>query len=258
MYKSSGEWPALSGLRLSPDKWLSQVTGFECWTVDATGASGGRADLADPSGTRTFYSARVPVRDVQTVGLLSSRGFYVVDCSLTFSGPAETPTLPKHDRTDAVSIGPAAKGDATSVSGIAATAMTTSRFHLDPQFPSKTAAQLKSEWARNLANGLRGTSCRVAREGSDPVGFIGTLDRGDSEPLSVIDLVAVAPSHQGRGIGGLLVCDWLRDARERGKHPVVGTQAANVAAVRFYECLGFTLIDAHYVMHAHGGKEPTE
>jgi len=136
--------------------------------------------------------------------------------------------------------------------------MTTSRFHLDPQFPSKTAAHLKSEWARNLVNGLRGTSCIVAKEGSELVGFLATLDRDGSVPLSVIDLVAVAPGHQGRGIGGLLVCDWLRDAREREKHPVVGTQAANVAAVRFYECLGFTLTDAHYVMHAHGGKDPKE
>jgi GNAT superfamily N-acetyltransferase len=247
----------LKGLHLTPDIWLSQVTGFSCWTVDATGTGGDLADSATHSGTSSFYSARVPVRDVATVRLLSARGFYVVDCSLTFTGPVSAPEPPKVAPSDAFFIRPADLSDATIVSKIAAEAMKTSRFHLDPWFPSETAVRVKSEWARNLVTGLRGSSCRVAGNDREPLGFIGTIDRDGSEPMSVIDLVAVAPAQQGAGIGSRLVCDWLRAACESGKRPIVGTQATNSSAVRFYEWLGFRLIDAHYVMHAHGAKEIT-
>jgi ribosomal protein S18 acetylase RimI-like enzyme len=148
-------------------------------------------------------------------------------------------------------VSAATRADSDSIASIAAVALTTSRFHLDPGIPSATASFVKSEWARNLALGRRGNGCRVIRRADGVRGFLGVVEGKGDEMVLTIDLIAVRPEAQGQGIGAALVRDFLEIAHAHGALAQVGTQVANTAAVRFYERLGFTLTNAEYVMHAH-------
>jgi ribosomal protein S18 acetylase RimI-like enzyme len=67
----------------------------------------------------------------------------------------------------------------------------------------------------------------------------------------VIDLIAVEPGSRGAGAGQALVSRFAEEAREDYEELRVGTQAANVAATRFYERLGFTSADSAYDLHLH-------
>ena len=57
-----------------------------------------------------------------------------------------------------------------------------------------------------------------------------------------IGLIAVARSHEGRGVGRQLVDAALRWFAEQGAEQVdVVTQQRNIAAMRFYEACGFSI-----------------
>lgn len=63
---------------------------------------------------------------------------------------------------------------------------------------------------------------------------------GRSGPVSYLQRLAVAPQHQGHGIGTALVVDGLAWSRRRGAdHVLVNTQEENAAALGLYERLGF-------------------
>lgn len=80
------------------------------------------------------------------------------------------------------------------------------------------------------------------------VGVMGyqPLEAGLPVRVTLIRHAYVLPSHQGRGIGGLLLGHLLSMSRQRrtGAAPtlLVGTWAANAGAIRFYERHGFRLL----------------
>jgi GNAT superfamily N-acetyltransferase len=63
----------------------------------------------------------------------------------------------------------------------------------------------------------------------------------------VIDLIALAPPYQGRGLARAL----LAFVETEAPQPVlaVGTQALNLPSVRLYESWGFRLSSVQYVFH---------
>jgi len=69
----------------------------------------------------------------------------------------------------------------------------------------------------------------------------------------VIDLVAVAPDAQGRGVGTALVTAFVREASPNSDVLRVGTQIANVPSLRLYTRLGFRIAGSAFVMHLHVG-----
>lgn len=238
------------------DDWLTDVLGVESWNVfSATQIEAPAApDLTEPLAGPAFLTAKVPARNIHTVQRLSELGFYIVDTALTFRFESrDIPASVHRSAPDRLiwTVTDATPDDADSVGLIASEALTTSRFHLDPGITAARASMIKSAWARSLALGHRGIGCRVVRDANGVQGFLGTIQGKDGQGIFIIDLIAVRSDSQGRGAGAALVRDFLIRAQAQGVLAQVGTQAANIAAVRFYERLGFTLVSTTYVMHAH-------
>ncbi|WP_161973697.1 GNAT family N-acetyltransferase [Hwanghaeella grinnelliae] len=118
---------------------------------------------------------------------------------------------------------------------VAVEALRWDRFHADPRIDDQAADALKAEW---IENDLRGRADRVfvAEVDGAVAGFCAMLLRAD---LAVIDLIAVAPDKQGKGIGRALVAAAVDHYREQMTAMLVGTQAGNPASVSFYKSMGF-------------------
>ena len=239
----------VTGLKCVDDLWLSDIVGMPCYDIqDSTHAD----SLDTHQGAPAFYTARVDVNDPVRVGALSVRGFKLVDTALTlrhepqivYASPTRTPSIK-------LVVDPARPDDVDAVVSIAGTSFRSSRFHLDPLFPSDAADRIKCEWARNLASGERGVGCLVARMAERIVAFLGYLHVEDPEPTSVIDLIAVDTGVRGAGVGAAIVGELLAASARQGRTVLVGTQAANRGSVRLYEGLGFRLDSASYVLHGH-------
>jgi len=75
--------------------------------------------------------------------------------------------------------------------------------------------------------------------------------------LKTIDLVAVAPSFQQKGVGRALVHFFLARYGSGCDRLQVGTQIANVASCRLYEASGMRIERAEYVLHMHVAATPS-
>jgi len=179
--------------------------------------------------------------------VLQAIGFRVVDMGLTLDA-----TRPAGEPEGAARF--AAAGDRAAVEGIAGTAFRYSRFHLDPLLPRSLADAVKAAWAGNWFLGARGDGMVVAE---DPHGVVaGFLQlRWNAGERLVIDLVAVRPDCARRGLARQMIgFAWANGTGDhrRPRGMIVGTQAANIASMRFYESLGFRLCAAKFVLHHHG------
>lgn len=229
-----------AGLR--EDRWLSGVIGRPVFVVDEACPAGDVRGLAGVPGPAMF-TARVPVHDTVRLGALTDAGFRVVECAITLTRPA----TPVEDDPSVHLAGPA---DADALAAIAGDAFRWTRFHLDPELPLEAAAAVKREWARNCATGARGIATLVTRgPGGDPTGFLAVLQADDG--ARVIDLIAVAPGHQGRGVGRALVTAFIARFGAGATVLRVGTQAANVGSLRLYEACGFRVHSAAVTLHLH-------
>jgi ribosomal protein S18 acetylase RimI-like enzyme len=216
------------------DAWLARRLGRPAFVLDP-----GDDPVALPDG---FLQAKVPAGDVARVGLLEAAGFRVVDVNLTLR--REPAPLAAGALLPVVAARPAHRD---AVLRIAALDQRSSRFHLDPAIPDDVAAAIKRDWAAAVMDGERGAGMLVALDGDDVAGYLAAGTRGDA---AVIDLIAVRSGRRSAGAGSALVAALARG----GARPVeVGTQAANVGALRFYERLGFRAIDSRYVLHLHRG-----
>ena len=207
---------------------------------------------------RSFYYAKFPTERVDLVQAMVSAGFGVVDVLVTFGLRSsnvnrETGRATRSSSTADVAITDyVAPTQHEAVLDIAGSAFVYSRFHLDPQIPLEAANAIKRAWTANYIAGNRGERLMVALLEEEPVGFVAVLGgEVDGQRSRVIDLIAVDPDHQGRGIGGALVSSFAKWHAEECDLLRVGTQAANVASMRLYERCGFSVDETAYVMHAH-------
>lgn len=196
------------------------------------------------SGGKVFLHAKVEVHALAESRFLESLGFRLIDTNLTFERP-RGPAAP------AAGVRWARPEDEAAVVALARDCFTLDRFHLDPEVPKQSADRLKGEWVRNFFRGERGAAMAVAETGAqkdEVAGFLLFLRTGDA---LVIDLVAVAPAHRGKGLAEAMTA--LGEARfpEAGVLRV-GTQIGNAGAIRLYQKLGFRLCGSHYVFHYHG------
>jgi ribosomal protein S18 acetylase RimI-like enzyme len=240
------------GVIVARDAWLSSVLDRPVIRVDATGLDPDLREDADSamsalgeailSTPRTLAYAKVPCDRVGVVSLLSRTGFATVDVNVTFErepGILEPPS---------VEVTRAAGDDGETAAILAGRSFVHTRFHLDPRVGKAGADAVKREWVRSYARADRGDALLVARLGGRVVGFLAALSAG---PAAVIDLVGVAQTAQGRGVGRALVSAFAAHYQGRAEKLRVGTQIANHRSVRLYESLGFRLVDSQYVLHAH-------
>ncbi len=218
-------------MSIQRDAWLSEVMARSVFRVD------GVTEIPDEPG---FYFAKVPTDRVADVGALTRRGFAVVDTNVTFERVREVAIATDVDVSDCTA------DDADGVLAIAGAAFRYSRFHLDPAIGVALANHVKREWVANYVRRVRGDALFVARVDGRPAGFLAALV---AHGTAVIDLVAVAPSAHGKGIGSAL-CDAFAK-RYAGQPRIVGTQIANVPSIRMYTKLGYELARSAYVLHRH-------
>lgn len=234
-------------LAAQEDSWLSGQIGRLALrlSVDAAGDDGAlRLRLgSDP----VFATAKVPVTDLRSLHFLEDVGCRVVDVNLTFAVDASG----LRGRRPA-GVRAARLEDQPVVEEIAGSAFRFTRFHLDTAVPPALANQIKRAWAANYFAGGRGTALLLVEDAEGVCGFLQVLESADA---AVIDLIAVAPRAAGQGHGSALVAALAAAPLTSGQPPrriLVGSQAANLPAVRFYEKLGFRLEAATYVLHHHG------
>jgi ribosomal protein S18 acetylase RimI-like enzyme len=218
------------------DAWLGERLGCTAWTVE-----GQDAVVALDAYGSGFYQAKVAAHDVDRVGALEEVGFRTIDVNITLRRGGGGVVL-----EPAVAVRDAQPADREAVVEIAEQDYSVSRFHLDPQIPNAVASAIKRDWADNFFRGERGDRLLVVDLAGRVIGFELVLDTAEE---STIDLIAVAAPARGKGAGSALVSGLVAS---RPGHPVVvGTQVSNVAALRFYEHLGFTAHTSQFVLHRH-------
>jgi ribosomal protein S18 acetylase RimI-like enzyme len=218
------------------DAWLGKRLGCAAWTIEASDTIDHLSALGPG-----FFQTRVPTSDVARVGSLERVGFRTVDVSVTFRRDPGLP-LPAHPARTR----DARPDDRHAVMAIAEREYDVSRFHLDPGIPDGVARSIKREWADNYFTGARGDRMFVAEHDDELAGFQLVLDTPEA---AVIDLIAVAGTARGQGIGSSLVCALAQSSP--GRAVQAGTQVANLPALRMYGRLGFSVARTDYVLHRH-------
>lgn len=175
-------------------------------------------------------AARVPCDRPRLAQALEQAGFYWVDATVVLSRrlPADLP-----DPDPRIVEG---KGDHLgSLQSIARGAFAQSRYHTDPFLPPEGRSRLTDAWVANL---LAGRGDLVLVEGqTTPVGFVAcTFD--PARRVAQIDLIAVAEEARGSGVGRRLVEAVCGRYASRADALEVGTQLANLGAIRLYEACG--------------------
>lgn len=244
-------------MNIQKDDWLGRLLGFNAFKVvvpedDAMIP----ALLAELSSVAAFsgqfiFFVKIPVLRVNAARVFSEAGFYIVDTGVTFErAPPEARPV---DVFNSVDIRLAAPKDESAVLEIAETAFVYSRFHLDPQIPRAIADAVKRSWVESFFRGRRGDEMMVAVCKGVPVGFLLSLHVTNcGRRVRVIDLIGVAKSHQGRGIGHRLTDFFMARSSGACDELRVGTQVANAPAMNLYFKSGFRIAGAVYILHAHG------
>lgn len=239
------------------DPWLAETLGQPVFRLDNLTRNHGEAALSQEiaslaGGGDAFFYGKVPAADVPTCLTFLGLGFGVVDLAITFSWVG-----PLRSGSTGVVVAPARSSQHEAIAVIAETSFRWSRFHVDPKIPAKVANLVKRRWIENYFSGRRGVGVYSAEIGGEVAGFLAVMETVNAERrAAVIDLIAVAPRWQGRGVGAALVETFVTDWRERVAELSVGTQAANIQSLRFYESMGFRIAETNYVLHAHyrGGE----
>lgn len=234
------------------DQWLSEVLDLTCFggnIRDGASTTSIKAAMADvaPSG-RAFFAVKQSISDIASVETLVRAGFNVVDVSVTLAhdGQATVASV-----ADGVEVDPAAPEDEVDIVDVAGRCFVHSRFHADRRIGRERADRIKREWVRNSCRG-RAVMVYVARRADEIAGFLAAMKLdGKSGVRAAIDLIGVDAKFQGQGIGRSLGARFVNDWRNRADRLVVGTQVANIPALRLYESLGFRVSEAGYALHAH-------
>lgn len=226
---------------LTPDPFLEAHIGRPAFALrfwEASDVFGPRLRATIGAG-RAFVAAKVECADVAAQACLAQAGFYPADVNMTLEMDAHRLPNPSPIARQATTE------DRESVMRLAGSNFTCSRFHRDPHISIEAANGFKTAWAGNYFEGKRGDAMIVAEYGGELAGFLQLLVAGE---VMIVDLITVSESARGRGVGAAML------ARAKVELPActllrTGTQAANVASLRFYEKLGFRVTASTAVMH---------
>lgn len=224
------------------DPWLTSVLGRPAWKIDANRPEAIESLSRHDAGPAFFFT-RINTSDVKTLKRLQDANFRVVDTTVTL----EAPRLAVSE-TNAKNIRFTVPGDQAAVAAIAGSSFESSRLHLDPAIPTTLANRSRADWASNYFLGLRGDAMVVAEDAGKVAAFLQLL--GPTEGVLTIDLIAVSKSSRRLGLGAACISFAAKNVvgTERLR---VGTQAANIGSLRFYEHLGFSVTASEYVLHLH-------
>jgi GNAT superfamily N-acetyltransferase len=221
--------------------------------ADGTAALLDRAlAAADAAGAR-YLVTRIDAGDVHVVQALEQRGFIVVDAILSqYLRPAESPPIAAPPD---VHVRAAIPADGPALAALADESFTMSRFHWDPWIGPERGRAIYREWAHNIARGLNDVNL-VAEIDGGVIGFLSCKDVPQARPAYAlgygrIELVAVAPPARGRHVIAALTARLVAEcasAERRWDLLGIGTQIANVRAMRAYQRVGFAPGDSIFTL----------
>jgi GNAT superfamily N-acetyltransferase len=250
-------------MKIEEDVWLSAIIGHGVFKVSVDESEIDREVDTGPvwetlakhiSGqARGSYYAKVDATRIDIVKELGALGFYVVDVNVTFGlDKAKAPPRIQPQPGFRCQIGEAPAEQREEVLEIARSCFRFSRFHLDPLIPLEIANQIKHDWILNYLLKKRGEHLWVATVDGRAVGFLAVIGGNDAgRCYRAIDLIGVAPAHQGQGIGQALVAFFVDFYKDQSDFLQVGTQIANLPSMRLYSKFGFCPVKSAYVMHLH-------
>jgi dTDP-4-amino-4,6-dideoxy-D-galactose acyltransferase len=228
-----------------PLAWDTQFFGLSIARVRGDTLTADRADAIDrccrASKTRLLYFlARTD--DPTTTAVAEQGGYLEVDRRVTL----RRPLAGLHPAADNA-ITPFVAADLDTLRQIARGSYLDSRFYQDDRLPRDKCDELFDLWTTQTCQ-RHPEHVLVAREGGTPVGYV-TCKIDPQAREAAIDLIGVAESARGRGVGTRLVDAALGWAALRGATTMtVVTQARNTAAIRLYERRGFvtSLVQRYY------------
>ncbi len=223
------------------DVWLTEVFGYPVYSLNLNHLAQELPGNA-PVG-RTFQYAKVDASEISTIQRLEKLGFGLIDTNVVF----EKSKISKAPLSSAIELRWATPSDEKAIVALAERSFQKSRFHFDPKVDLKTAQSVNREWVRNYFLGKRGESMVIAANEGKPVGFIQILER---DQVMIIDMIAVDDQFQGKGIAQSMIA-FAEERYKNFKLFRVGTQIANMSAVRLYEKMGYRLSQSMYVFHKH-------
>jgi dTDP-4-amino-4,6-dideoxy-D-galactose acyltransferase len=122
-----------------------------------------------------------------------------------------------------------------------------SRFNIDNDFKQGEFEKLYSIWLDKSVKGEIAKDIFVYKENGCIVGFI-TIEIKDDKFW--IGLLAVDKQYRGQSIGAKLINRCVEEAQKMRYNTIwVNTQGDNIVACRFYEKMGFKLINTQYIYH---------
>jgi ribosomal protein S18 acetylase RimI-like enzyme len=202
-------------------------------------------DFFEASGTK-LAMFRIDAGLPGDAELLSASGFRCVEtlltlaCDMTAAGDGQCggKLMPAMIRTATID-------DVGAVERIAMHAFTHDRFHADACVADDVADAIKAAWAGNDVKS-RADAVFVATASGEVVGFNACLRRADT---ATIDLIAVAPSAQGKGFGRRLLKASLDHYQNDIRIMYVGTQSSNASSLALYQAHGFQIIRSERTFH---------
>ncbi|MEU4678525.1 GNAT family N-acetyltransferase [Micromonospora sp. NPDC023737] len=106
-----------------------------------------------------------------------------------------------------------------------------------------TPPTLMASWVAELDGRIAGHIGLSRSDARDAAPGLWAVRAGVSvDGAVVVNRLFVAPSARGLGIGALLMARAVREAQNRGLHPVLDVVASDAAAVDLYERLGWQLL----------------
>lgn len=175
-----------------------------------------------------YYLA--PSDDADVMRIADEHRFGFVDIRLTLERQIDNHVAPSSN------VRPFRQEDLISLTAIAKSAHTDSRFYYDGGFPRQRCDELYQLWIEKSCRGF--AECvLVAEEDRRAAGYITCHCEGET---GRIGLVATADWARGAGVGQQLVRSSLEFFQRRGvKRIQVVTQGRNTSAQRLYQRCGF-------------------
>ena len=235
--------------QLIRDTWLAERLGCNVYQVPSELMLDEDIDyqalMPELQEPPVFAYVKIPVDKYQVVNSLIRIGFELVDTNLQFEKVVLNTTALNTGSTTIRLVQP---GDEPQVVELAKRSFIHSRFHADKAISDLQANEIKADWSRSFFEGERGDAMVVAVNEDRVVGFLLSLITADD--VVVIDLITVDENMRSQGLAGAMT--WFTQAQFPNASKLrVGTQLANIAAIRCYERLGFELVRSDYVLHFH-------
>jgi dTDP-4-amino-4,6-dideoxy-D-galactose acyltransferase len=229
--------------RVEPLTWDSDFFGFSVGRVIGTRFTSLEEAMATAGEARhrrfrcVYFLA--DAADSPTWAAATAAGFTPIDIRVELSRNATVEDAPANL---------AVPGDEPALRSIIGSDLFAgSRFYRDPHFGSDQARRLFEIWT---GRGLRDDGWFTAVERADGgiAGFVTARIRHDHN--GSIELVAVAESARGRGVGGRVLSAAMSELIRRGTRDItVVTQGSNLAALRLYADHGFRVTSCGLWFH---------